>query len=372
MSTKYTLTKEHEAQMRPWAEKWIQKALVTRPFINVDYDIVTKSVEELYAAAKLERPTVVVVTSPFVGAYAAGAAAWIHYCREQGKPVPTRATSALRTPTYVNTWNAIMAAIGDNERIDVNHVDATALESWMVAGACRQACSDIAGVDGLKCASLSHRMMNSGNQWPGWTAFLSFFRHVVKLDIDYSKWQWYEQLTEYGPRWMHRKFCMVCEFPDVLTVDGQRRSHGEKGPFIRWRDGTGLYVVHGVRVPGWVVEHPERMTVETINQESNAEVRRVMLERYGFARYAKDADMVVVDDKDHGVAGLKGAKLLRRNLDGDEPLVVLQMVNSTPEPDGEQKIYLERVPPTMRTTLEAAAWRFDVSEDEYRQLSQET
>ncbi len=44
----------------------------------------------------------------------------------------------------------------------------------------------------------------------------------------------------------------------------------------------------------------------------------------------------------------------------DEPIVMVEVLNSTPEPDGTRKTYFLRVPPTMRTAREAVAWTFDM------------
>lgn len=47
------------------------------------------------------------------------------------------------------------------------------------------------------------------------------------------------------------------------------------------------------------------------------------------------------------------------------PLVMVRVVNKTAEPDGSFKQYWLRVPPHMRTARQAVAWSFDMSEAEY-------
>ena len=77
-------------------------------------------------------------------------------------------------------------------------------------------------------------------------------------------------------------------------------------------------------------------------------------------------------DRDGGRIGAKlihtdetGA-LYRKDLTEDEPLVVVHVVNSTPEPDGEAKKYMLRVPPTITKAREAVAWTFGLKPNEYR------
>lgn len=49
----------------------------------------------------------------------------------------------------------------------------------------------------------------------------------------------------------------------------------------------------------------------------------------------------------------------------DEPLVVVMVDNSTPEPDGTRQRFFLRVPPNVRTAREAVAWTFGLDEDDY-------
>ena len=62
-------------------------------------------------------------------------------------------------------------------------------------------------------------------------------------------------------------------------MDEKNKPHCEDGPFCIWRDGSKLYSVHGVRVSGLVVEHPELITAEMIAEENDDAARAIMLER---------------------------------------------------------------------------------------------
>jgi hypothetical protein len=108
-----------------------------------------------------------------------------------------------------------------------------------------------------------------------------------------------------------------------------------------------------------VILQPEKLTVARIDGENNAEVRRVMLERYGEARYLQDSGAKPVHRDRCGV-------LYRKEIPGDEPIVMARVVNSTPEADGHKKIYWIRVPPTVTTAREAVAWTFNVDAKKYR------
>ena len=90
-------------------------------------------------------------------------------------------------------------------------------------------------------------MADGGNFWSGWSAYLSFFRHVSQLPIDYSKWQHYEAAAIHaGPRFMHKRFCVVSDRPEFIHRDAQARPHRIDGPYIRWQPvGVGSQVLPG-------------------------------------------------------------------------------------------------------------------------------
>jgi hypothetical protein len=204
---------------------------------------------------------------------------------------------------------------------------------------------------------------HSGSPWRhGRDAFASFFRDVCDLELPGDLWERArarEETAQSGCCWYpHRDFLIVSERPreihrewvsaPVARARTSYRLHRTDGPAMSWPDGWGFYAIHGHRVPAWMVEHPERITFLQIEREPNAELRRRMLDRYGWARYIADSDARIVDrvSMNHSILGLRGARLLSKILPGElEPIVYLEMLNSTPEPDGTYKRYLERIDP---------------------------
>jgi len=125
---------------------------------------------------------------------------------------------------------------------------------------------------------------------------------------------------------------------------------------LTYPDDFSIYAVHGVRVPAKIIEKP--IALSEIDIEQNVEIRRVMIEKYGQDRYLLDsgAEMIHVDGY---------GELWRKNQQGDEPIVMVKVVNSTPEPDGQYKDYFLRVPPQIETAEQAVAWSFGMDAGEY-------
>lgn len=58
-------------------------------------------------------------------------------------------------------------------------------------------------------------------------------------------------------------------------------------------------------------------------------------------------------------------ELYRADMPNEEPLVMVRVINSTPEPDGSFRKHWLRVPPTMHRAREAVAWTFQKAEQDY-------
>jgi hypothetical protein len=148
-------------------------------------------------------------------------------------------------------------------------------------------------------------------------------------------------------------------------LDDRGRLHADSDWAILYPDGFGYCLVHGVEVPEHVVLAPEKITVKEIESEANVEVRRVMIEKYGQSRYLLDSGAVEIHKDDWGI-------LYRKEIPDDEPIQMVKVVNSTVEADGSFKDYFIRVTPTCTTALEAVAWTFGKTPEEYKNLEVQT
>jgi hypothetical protein len=119
-----------------------------------------------------------------------------------------------------------------------------------------------------------------------------------------------------------------------------------------FRDGSAFAFWHGVRMPLDVILDHSKLTLERMLKESNAEVARVMVSLYGEARFLQDVGAEVIHQDDFGT-------LYRYRFHGRD-LLMVKVVNSTPEPDGSFKDYFLGVHPELRPLppvgTSATAW----------------
>jgi hypothetical protein len=163
--------------------------------------------------------------------------------------------------------------------------------------------------------------------------------------------------------WPYERVVVLSERPVGLHRDNVGRLHHGDGAALSYPDGWELYAWRGMPIAPDVAAELPHLTVKRIQEETNAEVRRVMLEYFGFERYLRECDAKKVHSDETGI-------LWRVNLPNDEPLVMVEVVNATPEPDGTRRTYFLRVPPNTRTARQGVAWTFGLTEEEYSPKTQ--
>jgi len=200
-----------------------------------------------------------------------------------------------------------------------------------------------------------------GQHDANWLAFYRFFQKECGLIEETKKLEGLSELClSAGWAIPHENICWVSERHCVCCRDERGRLHNTTGAALAYPDGWSIYAVHGVRLPERIILHPETIKVAEIESEKNAEVRRVMTERYsgGLAGYLKDSGAKEVHSDDYGT-------LYRKEVPNDEPIVAVSVINASPEPDGQYRNYILRVPPQITTARAAVAWSFGKKEAEY-------
>lgn len=149
---------------------------------------------------------------------------------------------------------------------------------------------------GMKCANECWRIAQSGIQWSAWNAQYAYMKEKKGIEFQDGIWRpWYEASRISTTRLIGNGCTIITEFPSTFTFDDRDRPHNPDGPFFGWADGSGFFCVNGVVAPAFVVKHPERITMDDINAQENAEIRRLMIDRYGVERWLEDANGKLID-----------------------------------------------------------------------------
>jgi len=200
-----------------------------------------------------------------------------------------------------------------------------------------------------------YRLRNGGNMWTSWVGFLSFFRHVVGLSLDYTKWDHYEVAALAGPRYMHKRFTIVSDRPEWIRMDERNRPHCENGPSHRWRDGIELFFWRGTRIPAaW--SDRKNITPEVALTWPNIELRRCAMEMVGWNAILAMVPHRTVDKDPEPEIG----ELIEAELPDAGKAMFLRVLCGT----GRE--FALSVPLEMTTALEANAWTYDLKPTQYK------
>jgi hypothetical protein len=196
-----------------------------------------------------------------------------------------------------------------------------------------------------------------------WLSFYDYFYKYLQDEcqllrpmIEFSK--------EVGWWWPLDNAVIFTERPIFLTRDDNFRLHHESRRALEYADGFGIWAWHGVRVPQWVIESPEKITPQKVLTENNQEIRRVMLERYGWDRLLIDLQATTEQTDRYGT--LVSTDRLGEYLDGEDPIAKFVFVS---DPSTNRR-YALRVPPECTTAHQAVAWTGWQEEKDYEPIQE--
>jgi hypothetical protein len=191
-----------------------------------------------------------------------------------------------------------------------------------------------------------------------WVSLYKYCQEVLGIEYGEKETEqlelWTNLTLSCGWWWPFDDTCIVCDRPSSIVWEQDRsppRLHNLEGPAVSYRDDYKIYCIQGVRVKPHVVMEPDTITPQEIDEEANVERRRILLQQLGEDKYLIRSEAEKVHEDEFGM-------LYRKDFPDadDEPLVMVRVVNSTPEPDGSFKIVYLRVPPTTTTAREGVAW----------------
>ena len=287
--------------------------------------------------------------------------------------------AATDDATYDATWAATKDATEDATK------DATYAATWVATNDATDAATEDATEDATRAATNQWRTLaasfvgeryadaalnaaknwtvvyQGGNMWAAWDCYLTACRDILGLRLpSHDAYAYWEQAAINGGfRWMHPKFCLVSDFPEILRVNSQNQPHAEFGPSHRWRDGFSIWHLNGVRVEQWMAEsHPDDLDARRVLQIENVDQRREVIRRMGSERLVAQLDATVLDVETREVGGRY--ELLAIDMNHGEPWRFLKMNNQS-----IGAVHVEAVPRQCETVRHAINWRAsqDINQD---------
>lgn len=358
------LTPEQEAQIPAWIDKWLKICLSTEP---AKFQKAMEGIRGCYRFANVKEPMhFTEVPSPIVGAIAAPMSAYIlEYTKQESKAVLDEIYDTEKNKQDPEEFLADLPGVRTNTYKAVGDIVGVVLNrrygiepKWdlingvpqIVNGAGRELINHLMKHDATRkeIEETVQEMWywNIGGQfWCAWQAFVTYFLDVCNWETELEpRLRAYQAAQEnIGWWWPFEDFCVMTDRPSHIHTDEQNRLSSTETSAIGWRDGWGLHLVNGISVPSDIIEDKSSITIARITHENNQELRRIMTDLYGHERFMKDAGGRVIAEDEMG-------KVWRA--ENPDPFVLVEVRNSTPEPDGSFKTYWLPVDPECRPILQ--------------------
>ena len=363
-----SLTAEQDARLPAIADEWTKIGLCTDP---ADRSAAEMAIRDMYRLANLADPKIVWCGSPLSLALT-GASVRDSVGASVGASVRASVEDSVRDSVWASVGASVRASVRDSVRASVRASvwDSVRESVWAsVRASVEDSVWD--SVEDSVWDSVADNVRDSvwasvwnsvggsvgGSVWDSVAASVVYGSHEAGWLSFYRALHEFGLVKETAPLsglwalarsagWAmpYEGMCFVSERHNILSLDNAGRLHSLSGPAVGYPDGWLIYAVHGVVVPERVIMLPETITAAEITAEPNVEIRRVMIERLGYEKYATDTNLKSIDScpANHPLKGLRTARLLRDSSD----LYLLDMLNSSPEPDGTTKRYLLAIDPT--------------------------
>jgi hypothetical protein len=107
-----------------------------------------------------------------------------------------------------------------------------------------------------------------------------------------------------GYYWTLDGVVFASERPSAIRLNEDGQLHREDGPAITFPDGLmSIWAIEGVVVDEKIVMRPESQTVQQITDETNDEIKRVRMDRYGRLKYLQEVGAKSIDSRINDVDG---------------------------------------------------------------------
>lgn len=207
-----------------------------------------------------------------------------------------------------------------------------------------------------------------GNTWAGWHGWTEAMRKVGVPDIERV-----DAINAVAEQihlwWPYEMVVIVCDRPCAIRVDERDRLHGEGVAAVEYRDGWGMWIWHDVDATEQVIKG-EFGKAEFL-AERNAETRRVMAEVKGWEWVLDELGAKKLATDEYGTTwsvDLSVGLEIDREWDSPKVALLVDVLNSTAEPDGTIKRYLLSVDPDCSelAPVDCIGWSFGLAPGEYR------
>ncbi|MBD2446105.1 hypothetical protein H6G76_02820 [Nostoc sp. FACHB-152] len=329
MSLIEKLTPEQEALIPVYREKWRKTALSTE---RIDREKAAEAVKAVYQFMGFDEPEIVFFDSPY--------AALQEFSLKLVKPISNINAYRIENKIFSPLSNHIEFKLQSKELVNFikKEIIYKLIDSRLPIYA-----PSILQLD-LNIFSLNYILPEL---LIAEVRFIDFGISELNCDCFQQNWVILQNLIKNcGWIFPDENIAILCDRPIHLRFDNENRLHAEGEPAIQFADGYSIYSYHGVNLPEKYGKiHPQQWEAQWLLTETNAELRRVLIQGIGYSRICQDLQAIELDN-------WAEYTLLRIDSDIDiEPIYLLKMTCPS-----TGFIHVLCVPPNMVSAREAIRW----------------
>ena len=314
------LTAEQKAQIPIYRDKYLAYGLSCEP---MDIERAASAIKQLYALENMAEPAIFRCSSPYHALVL---------------------LALFKDETFCQHYDAI-----DSDLI-------SALEAVTVD----KKSDDPFIQERLDTVPVYYESTSFWGQWDAYWVAREKFGEYIGVEYnpdDLKKLNIFDELVQScGWLYCYEHAVFICDRPKHIHRDESHRLHCETERALEFRDGKGVAALNGIRFDGKYLDNPQLLTVKVIDEEPNAEIRRCYVTLYGEDKYILDSGAKLIHSDIDKLGNVRDLYL--KEYEDDEPICKIRVINSTPNPDGSEKVYWLGVSPESKTCEEAIASTF--------------
>ncbi|GBE93964.1 leucine-rich repeat-containing protein [Nostoc cycadae WK-1] len=341
MSLIEKLTPEQEALIPVYRDKWRQIALSTE---RIDREKAAEAVKAVYQFMDFDEPEILFFDSPYAALKEFSLQLYKSSFNQKAYKIDNIILRSIRNQIHFQIESKKIAFSLYLEIINYLKINISPIFSVFILDKFNK---DIYNLHHKEFRVFDLNYIASESRVAE-ASYIDFCISELNCNSHLQEWFVYQNLIKNcGWIFPDERIAIVCDRPIHIRFDNENRLHAEGEPAIEYADGYSLYSYNGVTLPEKYGKiHPQEWQAQWLLTETNAELRRVLIQGIGYSRICQDLQAIELDN-------WAGYTLLR--IDNDfidiEPILLLKMTCPS-----TGFIHVLRVPPNMVSARDAIRW----------------
>ena len=276
--------------------------------------------------------------------------------------------NSVRNSVENSVWNSVRDSVGNSVGNSVWNSVWNSVRDSVGNSVWNSVWNSVRNSVWIKEGRLTYHNDYTGIGWESWLSFYEYFRRIgVLKGKEAEEFDRYAAFQKAGV-WesaFFEKMVFVCTLPTKVIKDGQGRLHSLTEGAVQWKDGEEYLFVHGVEFDRglWTKLKEKTLTALEAIKLQNTERRQACMQVIGWEIALKQIGAQVIDTLKASTPEGKKVEYQLLKADFKDDSAEAKLIRM--EDYSTDRVYIERVPPTTKSCIEALAWQGGFKPEEY-------